>query len=44
MDYKIIPQRANRCDNCGKIIRSYNKSGLCSYCNNDKRKMEKKND
>jgi len=37
----IKVKKAKKCSNCGKIIRSYNKSGLCHDCWFLKYKKEK---
>ncbi len=42
MDYKIIPKRANRCDECKRIIRNWNQSGLYSACQSRKNSRERR--
>ncbi len=46
MDYEIIPKRAVRCSECKRIIRDWNKSGLCSACKSKKdiKERREKND
>ncbi len=41
MDYEIIPKRASRCIECKRIIRSWNKSGLCTSCHTVKTTKER---
>ena len=33
----VIPKPVKKCKCCKKVLRSYNKSGICSACRNAKR-------
>ena len=33
----VIPKKTKRCKYCKRVLRGYNKSGICSACRNEYR-------